>query len=129
MAENNTGDPYDNIRGYDNLFAMWATQSFLVRRLREVRHTTVSCFIRIFSKVEGNIEQASRYSAPGAARDGSCLVVLGGAIGGALGAVAYGINIAIYKAKMPVMFKLILNLGVGFSAIAVWLLIALALRK
>jgi len=57
------------------------------------------------------------------------LVVLGGAIGGALGALAYGINIAIYKAKMPVMFKLILNLGVGFSAIAVWLLIALALRK
>ena len=57
------------------------------------------------------------------------LVGIGGAIGGALGGVAYAINLAIYKSKMPVIFKLILNLGVGFSAIAVWWIIASAIRK
>jgi hypothetical protein len=57
------------------------------------------------------------------------MVAIGGAIGGALGAVAYAINLSIYKSRMPVIFKLILNLGVGFSAIAVWWIIVLAIRK
>jgi hypothetical protein len=57
------------------------------------------------------------------------LVAIGGVIGGALGAAAYAINLAIYKGRMPVIYKLLLNLGVGFSAIAVWLIIALAIRK
>ena len=57
------------------------------------------------------------------------LVAIGGVIGGALGAAAYAINLAIYKGRMPGVFKLILNLGVGFSAVAAWLMIALALRK
>jgi hypothetical protein len=57
------------------------------------------------------------------------LVAIGGAIGGALGAVAYVINLAIYKSRMPSIFKIILNLGVGFSAIAIWWIIVLAIRK
>jgi hypothetical protein len=57
------------------------------------------------------------------------LVAIGGAIGGALGAVAYGINVAIYKSRMPVVFKIILNLGVGASAIALWLIISSALLR
>jgi hypothetical protein len=57
------------------------------------------------------------------------LVAIGGAIGGALGAGAYAINLAIYKSKMPVVFKILLNAGVGLSAIAAWLIIASALRK
>jgi hypothetical protein len=57
------------------------------------------------------------------------LVVMGGMIGGALGAVAYGINVAIYKSRMPVILKIILNLVVGASAIAVWLIIVSALPR
>lgn len=57
------------------------------------------------------------------------LVLIGGLIGGALGAAAYAINTAIYKSKMPAVFKLVLNLGVGFSAIAVWLLFAYLISK
>ena len=57
------------------------------------------------------------------------LVGIGGAIGGALGAAAYAINLAIYKGTMPGIFKVVLNLVVGTSAIAGWLIIASALRK
>jgi hypothetical protein len=57
------------------------------------------------------------------------LVGFGGAIGGALGAVAYMINVAIYKAKMPVALKILLNLAVGATAIALWYFIAAAIRN
>ena len=57
------------------------------------------------------------------------LVIIGGVIGGALGAGAYGINLAIYKSKMPGVLKVMLNFGVGFTAIAIWLLIAWAIHK
>src|SRR5689334_20192752 len=36
------------------------------------------------------------------------MVAIGGAIGGALGGAAYGINMAIYKSKLPVVVKVIL---------------------
>ena len=55
------------------------------------------------------------------------LVGVGGLIGGALGALAYGINVAIYKSEMPVMLKIVLNLGTGAFAIALWLIIAAVL--
>jgi hypothetical protein len=56
------------------------------------------------------------------------LVAVGGLIGGALGGLAYAINLAAYKSRIPAIFKLVINLGVGFAAIAVWLLIAVAIR-
>jgi ribosomal protein L37E len=57
------------------------------------------------------------------------LVGFGGAIGGALGAAAYAINVSIYKAKMPAVLKILMNLVVGASAIAIWYFIAAAIRK
>ncbi len=53
------------------------------------------------------------------------LVFFGGAIGGALGGVAYAANLAIYKSDMPGPLKVILNPLVGILAIALWYLIAL----
>ena len=47
------------------------------------------------------------------------LVAIGGAIGGGLGGAAYGINIAIYKSKLPVAAKILLNLVTGAAAIGV----------
>ncbi len=55
------------------------------------------------------------------------LVAIGGAIGGGLGGAAYGINIAIYKSKLPTSAKVILNLAVGLAAIGIWFSIATAL--
>ena len=56
------------------------------------------------------------------------LVIIGGAIGGALGGLAYVINIAIYKAETPTLAKIVLNIFVGLSAIGIWLSIVMALR-
>ncbi len=56
------------------------------------------------------------------------LVAIGGAIGGGLGGVAYAVNMAIYKAQLPVALKVLLNLVVGFSAIGLWLGIAMAIH-
>jgi hypothetical protein len=41
------------------------------------------------------------------------LVVIGGAIGGGLGGAAYGINVAIYKSRMPTPAKIALNILAG----------------
>ena len=57
------------------------------------------------------------------------LVAVGGMIGGALGGVAYGINIACYKSSMPVIFKIILNIIVGSAAIVVWIVSAVWLQS
>jgi len=57
------------------------------------------------------------------------LVAIGGAIGGGLGGGAYGINIAIYRSKLPVFAKVILNLVVGLSAIGIWLVVAAAIQS
>ena len=53
------------------------------------------------------------------------LVFFGGAIGGALGGLAYGANLAIYKSGIPGPLKVILNPLIGVLAIALWYLIAL----
>src|SRR5262249_34987616 len=52
------------------------------------------------------------------------LVLLGGLIGGALGGVAFALNMAIYKSKLPLAVKFILNPVIGVTAIALWLVIA-----
>ena len=57
------------------------------------------------------------------------LVFLGGAIGGLLGGIAYGANVAIYKANIPSPVKFVLNPVIGFSAIGLWLVIAKAITR
>jgi hypothetical protein len=57
------------------------------------------------------------------------LVFFGGAIGGALGGIAYAINVAIYRANMPGPLKIVLNPVVGFLAIGLWLAIAVAITR
>ncbi|MBX3416410.1 MAG: hypothetical protein KF851_02310 [Pirellulaceae bacterium] len=56
------------------------------------------------------------------------LVLIGGAIGGILGAAAYVVNLAIYKTELPAPVKVVLNVVVGFAAIGIWVVIALAIR-
>ena len=57
------------------------------------------------------------------------LVFIGGAIGGGLGGAAYGINVAIYKSKLHVAAKVILNLITGLAAIGIWAAIAAAIHS
>ena len=57
------------------------------------------------------------------------LVAIGGAIGGGLGGAAYGINIAIYKSKLPVSAKILLNLATGAAAIGIWAAIGVAIQS
>jgi hypothetical protein len=56
------------------------------------------------------------------------LVIFGGAIGGGLGGLAYGINMVSFKTGMPVAAKVILNLLVGCAAIVGWLALAMLLE-
>ena len=56
------------------------------------------------------------------------LMFVGGAIGGALGGAAYGINVVIYKSRLPIVVKVVLNVLAGVAAMGVWFVIALALR-
>jgi hypothetical protein len=53
------------------------------------------------------------------------MVAIGGAIGGGLGGLAYGLNITLYKSRMPLWAKVLLNLAAGFSAFGLWLWIAI----
>ena len=55
------------------------------------------------------------------------LVAFGGALGGGLGGLAYGLNILIYKSRLPVPAKVVLNLMAGFAAIGIWLVTGAAL--
>ena len=57
------------------------------------------------------------------------LIFVGGAIGGALGGAAYGINVVIYKSRLPTVAKVVLNVLTGAAAIGAWFAIALALRE
>lgn len=57
------------------------------------------------------------------------LVFFGGAIGGAMGGLAYVINVAIYKAGMPTILKIVLNILVGTAALVLWLVIAAAIHQ
>lgn len=51
------------------------------------------------------------------------LGIIGGAVGGALGGAAYGINMAIYKSRMPTGAKIALNVLTGISAFLIWAVI------
>lgn len=58
------------------------------------------------------------------------LVLFGGAIGGALGAIAYLLNIQIYKSQtLSKLQKILANLLCGMSAISLWWFIATWLQK
>jgi hypothetical protein len=51
------------------------------------------------------------------------LVVIGGAIGGGLGACAYGINMKLYKSSLSVTVKIALNIFTGVAAFGFWIII------
>ncbi|RKG38450.1 hypothetical protein [Acinetobacter rongchengensis] len=55
------------------------------------------------------------------------LVFVGGAIGGGLGALAYFINLKIYKSNLSNMYKVILNILTGMTAMILWYLIAISI--
>lgn len=58
------------------------------------------------------------------------LVLIGGAIGGALGAIAYVLNLKIYKSQtLSKLQKILANLLCGMSAISLWWFIATWLQK
>lgn len=45
------------------------------------------------------------------------------------GGLAYGINVAIYKSRLPVVAKVLLNIIVGLSAIGIWFVIVMVIRS
>ena len=55
------------------------------------------------------------------------IVVMGGLIGGLLGGAACGVNMALYKSKLPRWSLWILNPLVGVTAFVLYLVLALAL--
>ncbi len=55
------------------------------------------------------------------------MVFIGGAIGGGLGGLAFGLNVGIYKSKLPGFLKPLLILLTGAAAVGLWLLIVSAL--
>ncbi|MHC4744633.1 MAG: hypothetical protein ACYS8Z_22190 [Planctomycetota bacterium] len=57
------------------------------------------------------------------------LVFIGGAIGGGLGGAAYAINLAVYKSKLPVAAKVVLNIVAGLAAIIIWFVAAMAIQS
>src|SRR5262245_23304587 len=56
------------------------------------------------------------------------MVFFGGAIGGGLGGAAYGVNLIIYKSRLPVTAKVVLNLLTGLSVLGLWVLAAAAIQ-
>jgi hypothetical protein len=56
------------------------------------------------------------------------LVAIGGAIGGGLGGAAAGLNFSIYKSKLPIAVKIVLNIVSGVAAFAIWLAIVMAIQ-
>jgi hypothetical protein len=56
------------------------------------------------------------------------MVLFGGAIGGGLGGAAYGVNVLIYKSRLPLAAKIVLNLFTGLSALGLWVLVATAIQ-
>ena len=57
------------------------------------------------------------------------LVFIGGAIGGGLGGAAYGINVLIYRSKLPLFIKIIFNIAIGLAAVIIWYTIAMAISR
>ncbi|MBT3199308.1 MAG: hypothetical protein HN350_05280 [Phycisphaerales bacterium] len=55
------------------------------------------------------------------------LVAFGGAIGGGLGGLAFGVNVATYKSSLPGILKPFLNILTGAAAIGLWYVIAKAI--
>jgi hypothetical protein len=56
------------------------------------------------------------------------LVLFGGAIGGGFGALAYFINLRIYKSQLPSAAKIVLNPLIGLAAFALWFVIGVAIQ-
>jgi predicted lysophospholipase L1 biosynthesis ABC-type transport system permease subunit len=57
------------------------------------------------------------------------LTVIGGAIGGALSAGAYAVNLSIYKSNLPAPTKVVLNLCTGLTAFFLWVAAATAIHS
>lgn len=57
------------------------------------------------------------------------LVLIGGAIGGALGALAFSMNLKIYNSALSNPVKVILNMMAGATAIAMSFVASFMLRK
>jgi len=57
------------------------------------------------------------------------MIAFGGAIGGGLGGVAYGVNLYIYKSRLPLAAKVALILVTGLAAIFLWATIASAIHS
>lgn len=55
------------------------------------------------------------------------LVAIGGLVGGALGGLAYGLNLVLYRSSLPRPLVWALNPVIGLSAIVLWLIIGGAL--
>lgn len=52
------------------------------------------------------------------------LLIIGGAVGGSLGAIAYTINLKIYKSELSQLQKVLANLMCGMFAMMLWWSIA-----
>ncbi|PQO32528.1 hypothetical protein DTL21_20170 [Bremerella cremea] len=52
------------------------------------------------------------------------LVAFGGAIGGGLGGMAYGISISLFQTSLPMMVKIVAPILIGIAAVGIWLSIA-----
>jgi hypothetical protein len=57
------------------------------------------------------------------------MVAFGGAIGGGLGGAAYGVNLWIFKSRLPLPAKVALNVFAGCAAFVLWATIASAIQS
>ena len=57
------------------------------------------------------------------------MVAFGGAIGGGLGGAAYGVNLWIFKSRLPLPVKVALNVFTGCAAFVLWATIASAIHS
>jgi hypothetical protein len=57
------------------------------------------------------------------------MVAFGGAIGGGLGGAAYGVNLWIFKSRLPLPAKVALNVFAGCAAFFLWAMIASAIHS
>jgi|GEM_PF-1812082 len=57
------------------------------------------------------------------------LVLVGGMLGGLLGGAAFAINMSIEKSNLSRPLKILSNLAVGTTAVALWFAIAMAIQS
>lgn len=57
------------------------------------------------------------------------MIFVGGAIGGGLGAVAATINMQIFRTRLQGFSKYLVTLFIAFSAVTIWLIIAMHLSR